>query len=974
VKQFFLLFIIGFGFLNTRASHIVGGELYYDALGNDQYRITLKLYRDCRSSCTECAEFGDPEYINIYDAAGNLLSQKGMPFPGKQNIVPVITNPCLQPVDVCTELAIYTTVVTLPPVQGGYDIWYQRCCRSKSIVNIVQDQGATYAVHIPGTEVNGINSSPRFNNAPPIFICNNAPLVFNNSATDPDGDQLVYSLVAPFDGATSSCPAPSPGAPAGCSTEPTPHGDLIYNPPFSPTNPMNDPLDAGVMKIDSFSGVLTCVPNVQAPLVVGVQVQEFRNGVLLSTVTRDFQFNVVQCNIPIVQIPALDIDPNTGSGYYYINCRDSTINFNPTVFNPEPKNVPLNFHWDFGIPGRNDDTSNLAKPSFTYTDTGTYEVTVIISKIIDGEGCSDTASAKVKVNPPFFPGFEVVIGATGICQDSMIVLLDTTTSISGVTNGWNWNFGDGTFSTLRNPTKQYQAPGNYKIELVATNSLGCRDTATAQVSIHPVPVADFTSSPVCISQLTTFTNISTISGGAISTYRWDFGGAGAGLQRNESYTFATAGTKTVTLIEESDFGCKDTVSKTVTVNPLPVVDINPAFANICAFDTVPLNVSGAATYIWFPGNNLSDPASAAPLVIADSVSLNYVVEGTDANGCVNRDSVHIGVFGLPDIDAGLDTSVCLSPGSFRDYVVLQATGGVSYTWSPAAGLDNTATPTPTATPDSNTTYYVAAIDTNGCENIDSVRVTVLDPALDLITEDEFPICEGQLAKLTIVDQGASVYIWTPGSYVSNPFARSPYFNPPATTVYQLEIQNYCYIKRDSVKITVLPLPTVYAGEDTTIWRDTKAILSGSTDGIKYYWYPGDYVQEPFKLTTYATPPATTVYYLYAFNAAGCFSVDTIIVTVDSKTILLLPTGFSPNGDGVNDVFRVARYLNIDKIEDFSVYDRWGQRVFITNDLIDGWDGTYRGKNQPLGTYVWKLKAYTKDGTVVDESGTITLIR
>ncbi len=977
-----LLFIAGLSFLSAGASHIVGGEISHEALGNNQYLVTLKLYRDCNPLCTECAPFGDPEYIAIYSAAGTLIRQVPMPFTGATNVVPVINNPCLDlsNINVCTELAVYTATVILPPVQGGYDVWYQRCCRSSSIVNIAQFQGATYVTHVAGTEVGGVNNSPYFNNAPPVFICVNAPLVFNNSATDPDGDKLVYSLVAPFSGSSSDCPNPIPGASqapgpgAPCPESPTAYGSIVYNPPFSANNPMNDPVNSGVMKIDSLTGVLSVKPNAVGSFAVGVQVQEYRNGVLIGTVTRDFQFNVVNCNIPIAEIPALDIDPNTLVGYYYINCRDSTITFNPDVIDNDPGSAPLTYHWDFGIPSRTDDTSNLRAPSYTFKDTGVYTITLIVSKEIDGVGCYDTAQAKVKVNPPFYPEFEIVIGGGGQCLDSAIVFSDSTSTIAGVVNGWNWDFGDGTFSSQRNPVKQYQTPGTFKVKLTATNSLGCRDTATARVVIHPLPVMDFTTSPVCISQPTAFTNTSTIASGSINSYNWNFDGAGVGLQRNETFVFNSSGTKTITLSGISDFGCKDTLSKTVSVNPIPVVDITPSSAAICSFDSLPLSATGANSYLWFPGNNLNDPTSANPTVYADTVSLKYVVEGTDLNGCKNRDSISIVVIRLPPVDAGVDTSVCLSPGSFRDFVMLQASGGVTYSWTPATALDNTTISNPTSTPDTNITYYVTVVDSNGCRNTDSVRVVVLDPSLDLIAEDDLPICEGQLARPTVLDQGASSYIWTPATYVSNPFMRNPYFNPPLTTIYQLEVQNYCYTKTESVTISVLPLPTVYAGEDTTIWRDMKATLSGSTDGVKYYWYPGDYVKEPFQLTTVATPPITTTYYLYAFNSAGCFSVDTVLITVDSKTILLLPTGFSPNGDGINDVFHIARYLNIEKIEDFSVYDRWGQRVFVTDDVTDGWDGNYRGKSQPLGSYIWRLKAYTKDGAVLDKSGTITLIR
>ena len=159
-------------------------------------------------------------------------------FPGSVRLNPPITNPCLVQPDVCVERAIYTATVTLPPVTGGYDIVYQRCCRNNGVANIPQDQGATYLVHIPDPAQATCNNSPRFNNFPPMFVCVNAPIVFDHSATDPDGDQLVYSLCDPYEGGDATCPNPSPASGGGCPTSPNapPYNPVLYTPPYSPAN------------------------------------------------------------------------------------------------------------------------------------------------------------------------------------------------------------------------------------------------------------------------------------------------------------------------------------------------------------------------------------------------------------------------------------------------------------------------------------------------------------------------------------------------------------------------------------------------------------------------------------------------------------------------------------------------------------------------------------------------------------------
>jgi hypothetical protein len=167
---------------------------------------------------------------------------------------------------------------------------------------------------------------------------------------------------------------------------------------------------------------------------------------------------------------------------------------------------------------------------------------------------------------------------------------------------------------------------------------------------------------------------------------------------------------------------------------------------------------------------------------------------------------------------------------------------------------------------------------------------------------------------------------------------------------------------------------VNAGLDTTIYRNTSALLMGTSNATTNYWFPPAQVENPNSLVTPTTPLVTTQYYLYAISDYRCTNVDSVIVTIDPRTIVLLPTGFSPNGDGVNDVFRIAKALNIKTLVSFAVYNRWGERVFETNDINEGWDGVYRGQMQEVSTYVWYVNAKTYEGEDLVRSGNVTLVR
>lgn len=290
-KTRFLLYIAFLGLvfsstiIRSNATHIIGGELYYDCLGGNTYRLTLKVYRDCNPLT---AAYDDPAYISIWDgsATPTFIDTVAIAFPGAV-ILPIISSdPCfIAPSGVCVEEAIYTTIVTLPASPSGYVFAYQRCCRNNSIINIITpgSQGTTYTEAVPDTDL--CNNSPRYNNFPPIALCNNQPLVFDHSATDPDGDSLVYYICSPYNGAEFGVAQPP-------ITSAPPFNLIPFQPPFTAINPITG---TPPLAIDPVTGILTITPTQLGQFVVGICCDEYRGGVRIGTHTRDFQFNVTNC-------------------------------------------------------------------------------------------------------------------------------------------------------------------------------------------------------------------------------------------------------------------------------------------------------------------------------------------------------------------------------------------------------------------------------------------------------------------------------------------------------------------------------------------------------------------------------------------------------------------------------------------------------------------------------------------------------
>jgi len=300
--------------LSAKGAHIVGGDVYYDYLGNNNYRFYISVYRDCHSSG---AAYDDPMSLAVFNASNFMVQNVDVPFTGSQQLPIVFNNPCVNPPNtICTELAVYTVVLNLPPVVGGYNVTYQRCCRTAAITNLINPSqtGITLTCHVPGVDINAnINSSPRFTNYPPLLLCNNEDLIFDHSATDPDGDQLVYSLVTPLHGGSTINPQPIP-------PQSPPYPPITWNGAFSAANPLGG---GATINIDPNTGLLTASPNWTGMFVVGVQVEEIRNGIVINRTVRDFIFEVFNCTFQMQSIlPTQEQLPD-----FISYCQGLTINF-----------------------------------------------------------------------------------------------------------------------------------------------------------------------------------------------------------------------------------------------------------------------------------------------------------------------------------------------------------------------------------------------------------------------------------------------------------------------------------------------------------------------------------------------------------------------------------------------------------------------------------------------------------------------
>ncbi|MGZ3899496.1 MAG: PKD domain-containing protein [Bacteroidia bacterium] len=587
-KRFLYLAIFACLFTKVFSYHIVGGELIYDYLGGGNYKITLKVYRDCFSSGAPFDGVANaaPALITAYDGSGNLIGAYDIGAPTITNIPPTINNPCIQPPGgICVEEGIYTYTLNLPLKAGGYYLIYQRCCRNSTILNLVapNSQGSTYYTFIPGPEVVAVNNSPRYKNFPPIFICNNVNFTFDHSATDPDGDQLVYSLCPPFQGLDQNCPALGY---SGCPTEapPPPYQNVSYISPYNGGYPI---ASSPAFSINPTTGLLTGKPNLLGQFVVGVCVQEIRNGVVINTHYRDFQFNVVSC---IVQVASVFADQPQ-------KCEGSTLTFTNQSFG----NLGgLTYAWDFGDPAITSDTSSAVNPTYTYQDTGKYTVTLIANP---GKPCSDTIQKTVYIYPPldihFPPNTKQCLKGNSFTFSAQGVYMPQAT--------FQWNFtaaATPSTSTLKNPANiVFNPAGLYFVKLVA-KQLSCVDSFIDSVRIIPRPISKINNLPLsqCDPARVAFSNGS--SSALPVTYQWFFSNGNSSTDFQPIQVFSPPGIYSATLIVTTHSVCIDTSVSAVTnitVNPTPKAGFtfSPQPTTIFDPDITFTNTSSDDVVNWF---------------------------------------------------------------------------------------------------------------------------------------------------------------------------------------------------------------------------------------------------------------------------------------------------------------------------------------------------------------------------------------
>jgi len=557
--------------------------------------------------------------------------------------------------------------------------------------------------------------------------------------------------------------------------------------------------------------------------------------------------------------------------------------------------APYSYSWS-PIAGLS--ATNIKNPVAKPAATTTYTVTVT-----DANGCVATANVTVNVAPDLDVTATVDDNLIGTCPSSVAHLSATATGgEGGYTYLWD-NAGTLDDATKANPTAKPAATTTYTVTVTDAN--GCTDQASVTVNVAPdlsvTATADDMFIGTCPSSVSHLD--ATVTGGeAAYTYKWT-PTAGLDDSNSKTPTAKPSVTTTYTVTVTDANGCTATSNILITVQPALTLSLAVDDSSIGTCPSSEAHITSTVgggepgyAYLWTPSAGLSSDIDANPTA-KPAATTTYTLTVTDQNGCtVSRD---ITVTVVPELTVTASASdsligTCPSSTSTLNAVALGGEPGYTYSWSPAAGLDNPAVQSPLAKPAVTTTYTVTVTDNNGCTATSDVTVTVAPDLTATATVDDGTIgtCPTSVAHLDVTASGGEpgyTYLWSPVAGLSDPNSKTPTAKPAATTTYTVTVTdaNGCTATAN-VTVTVAPVLTVTAtADDYNIGMcpssdaQLNAVASGGEPVYTYLWSPAAGLSATDIADPVAKPGVTTTYTVLVTDVNGCTATTTVTITVAS---------------------------------------------------------------------------------------------
>jgi gliding motility-associated-like protein len=498
------------------------------------------------------------------------------------------------------------------------------------------------------------------------------------------------------------------------------------------------------------------------------------------------------------------------------------------------------------------------------------------------------------------------------------------------------------------------------------SSLNCNSATQTATVVAPVSLSvSIASSTNQICSGGTINYTATASGGigAPYTYSWSNGATGSVVPISEN----TGGIYSYNVIIRDASACASnsaTAIQIVTVVPSPV--LTTANAGICSGQSANLVVNGASSYSWSPSTALSSTLGSAVIANPSSTTV-YSVTGTNLF-CTSTASLTVSVVPYPNSNVtSPNQQICYGTST-----QINATNAQVYNWVPNYAISNTTGPNVVVSPSVNTTYTLTSYNSNGtlvCSETKMMPIVVVPQVTPAIINNQ-SICLGN--ETSLAADGGNTYIWAPANSLNNASTSVVIASPSVTTIYTVDVSNNGSCgKTATVLVKVNPNPQVFAGRDTTFNLDEPMFINATGTGT-LTWLSGEGIFCKDCPETKINATQSGCYVIETVNEFGCKASDEVCIEVTTNSGIFIPNSFTPNDDGLNDVFLVQGYSLSDvKLE---IFDRWGEKLFSSNDQKLGWNGTYKGTACKSDVYVYKLSYKGLDGKRQFKTGHVSISR
>lgn len=559
-----------------------------------------------------------------------------------------------------------------------------------------------------------------------------------------------------------------------------------------------------------------------------------------------------------------------------------------------------------------------------------WQDTLIKTDLFDG--CS-------QVN--YCDSLSIIPPATLVCRPDQVLSLDAyVNKACGAWVQWRPQFPEKMTVTVTGRKKaDIRFLGNYDGWLYAEMQGNCaflHDSVRFTVANLPDPLTIGPDTVICPGN---FITLRATAG--YTAYQWNTG------QSGDSITISKAGKYWVTASD----ACGAFVTDTLEVKAyVPGLFSAGDDSKICPGETLSLEATpGYFNYKWMPDSFMQNAATPKPTIKPLKTTL-YRVQAEERPGCMVSDSVWVVVSEVPPFSLGPDFSICIGesrmlngPDSFA-----------AYKWSTGVTTRDIEVNQPG-------TYFLEALSVDGCPRRDTVRMVSLHQLPIVRLDKDSVLCAGE-TKTYSTGAVYPAYLWSNGTVASTLST-----NLPGQYWVQVTDNNGCK-GSDTTRIAFIqPLPAAFLPADSSVCSYDSWQIKPLQNFSSYLWSNG------------ATTPAITVnkadiYRLVVTDTYGCKGEDEVKVSVEQcMEGLFVPSAFTPNGDGNNDNFKALLFGNIE-IFDLKIYNRFGELIFASANTGAGWNGMFRGKSQPAGSYIWQCRFQLQGQPVKEQKGTFLLIR